>query len=88
MSSSQLSREFAFLPQQLLLNFSSSTNTPIYDFKEIPYVFYHRILGQKNMPTFHWEFSPTGKCTVKASEEVLNVEHGIVVKTKEVIFLI
>ncbi|HOV32946.1 MAG TPA: PhoPQ-activated protein PqaA family protein [Candidatus Hydrogenedens sp.] len=67
----QLSREFAFLPQQLLLNFSSSTNTPIYDFKDTIRVFYHRILGQKNMPTFHWEFSPTGECTVKASEEII-----------------
>jgi len=67
----QLSREFAFLPQQMLLNFLPSTHTPIYDFKDTLRVFYHRILGQKNMPIFHWDFSPTGECTVKVSEEII-----------------
>lgn len=67
----QLSREYAFLPQQMLLNFLSPTNIPVYDFKDTIRVFYHRILGQKNMPTFHWDFSPMGECTVKVSEEVI-----------------
>jgi len=69
----QLSREFAFLPQQTLYNFTTSSNTHlrIYDFKDTIQVFYQRLLGQKNMPVFQWEFSSKGDCRIKVSEEVI-----------------
>ncbi len=69
----QLSREYAFLPQQTLYNFSSPsrTNLRIYDFKDTIQVFYQRLLGQRNMPVFQWEFSQKGECRIKVSEDII-----------------
>lgn len=69
----QLSREYAFLPQQTLYNFSSvsRTNLRIYDFKDTIQVFYQRLLGQRNMPLFQWDFSQRGECRIKVSEDVI-----------------
>jgi len=69
----QLSREYAFLPQQTLYNFTpaSNTNLRIYDFKDTIQVFYQRLLGQRNMPVFQWEFSSQGDCRIRVSEEII-----------------
>ncbi|MGC8845491.1 MAG: protein kinase domain-containing protein [Candidatus Hydrogenedens sp.] len=69
----QLSREYAFLPQQTFYNFttSSNTNLRVYDFKDTIQVFYQRLLGQKNMPIFQWDFSAKGDCYIRVSEEII-----------------
>lgn len=69
----RLSREYAFLPQQTLYNFSApmNVNLRIYDFKDTIQVFYQRLLGQRDMPIFEWEFSSKGDCQIKVSEEII-----------------
>ncbi|HOL19691.1 MAG TPA: PhoPQ-activated protein PqaA family protein [Candidatus Hydrogenedens sp.] len=67
----QMSREYAFLPQQIRPSYALTSSVRLYDFKDTIQVFYQRILGQRSMPVFRWHIGTNGECTVKVGEEAV-----------------